>query len=148
MVQQYFKDLEVVVAQHGVMKCRLPPSGPLIRVNTTFEQPLNPLIIVPVGLAEQNHPEALLVELPALHEDLQGGVVLRFRRMIWRFLVVRIRAALEQQAGQLRRRRRSRSPTPDAARDSSPSTPYSRSRQHLAAPSPLAPSHPTARDPA
>src|ERR1700687_3953281 len=102
MVQQYFKDLEVVVAQHGVMKCRLPPSGPLIRVNTTFEQPLNPLIIVPVGLGEQNHPEALLVELPALYEDLQGGAVLRFRRMLWRFLVLRIRAAIEQQAGQLR----------------------------------------------
>ena len=102
MLQQHFEDFDVVVAQHGVMNCPLSPSGLSIRVDAAFQQPFDALIIVVIGLAQQDRPEALFIELFALHEDLQGRVVVRLRRMIRRLSIVRVRTALEQQAGQLR----------------------------------------------
>ena len=40
MVEQPLEDFEGVVAQHGVMKSRLPPARPEVRIHPLLEQPL------------------------------------------------------------------------------------------------------------
>src|SRR5579859_5902204 len=60
--------------------------------------------------------------------------------------LARAATASPPDAGQFLQRHRSRSPTPDAARDSSPTTRYSHSRPHPAVPLPLRASPLTLRD--
>ena len=102
VVQQHFDDLEVVVAQNRVMQRRLAPSGRVIWIDAALEEPPNPLEVVPVGLAEEDRREAFLGELSTFHQDHEGGIVVRLRRVVGRLLVIRIRAALEQQAREIR----------------------------------------------
>ena len=66
------------------------------------EQVPDALVIVPVVLADQHHREVLSREPAGLHEELHGGAVAGFRRVIHGFPVVRVGAPLEQQPRQRR----------------------------------------------
>src|SRR5437773_5547984 len=84
------------------MKRRVMPVGHSIGIGAMLEQKLDALVVVPVGLAQQHRRKAIAGELAALHEDLEGSIVVTFRRMICHLAIVRVRAALEQQASELR----------------------------------------------
>ena len=101
VIQQHRADLERVVAQNGVVQRRLPPASAPIRIHAPLEQPLDAFIVVPVRLAEQHRAQALGVQLAALHEDLERGIVAGLGCVIGNLLVIRIRAPLEQQARQI-----------------------------------------------
>ena len=102
MVQQQLDVLEGVVAPQRVLKGRMMPPGHAVGVGAVLEQELAAVVIVPVGFAEQHGGEAVVAELPAVDQRLQGGVVVRLGSVVGRFLVIGIGAALEQQARQLR----------------------------------------------
>src|SRR2546422_2808920 len=84
------------------MERRVIPMRDAIGIGAVLEQKLEALIVMPVGLAEQHGCKAVVRELPALDQDLEGGVVEAFRRVIRSLAVVRIRSTLEQQARELR----------------------------------------------
>src|SRR2546430_15745158 len=73
---------------------RRPPRSTLFPYTTLFRSP--------VGLAQQDHRQALVGELTAVDEDLQRRVVVRLGRVVRRFAVVGIGPALQQQARQVR----------------------------------------------
>ena len=102
VVQQHLDDLERVVAQDCVVQGGLSPSRVAVGIHAVLEQPRDGVAVVPVGFAKEDHREAVVGELPAFNEDLQGGVVVRFGRVIRRLLVVGVRAPLDEQARQLR----------------------------------------------
>ncbi len=102
MVQQRVDHLDCVIAQYGLMERRATPSSHAIGIGAVLEQPLDAMVVMPVLLAEQHGRKAVFGKLAALHQDLQHIVVVALRRVIRSLPVVRIRAALEQQASQLR----------------------------------------------
>jgi len=74
MVQQHFDDLERVVRSRWRCQGRLSPSRQAIGIDAVLEQPRDAVVIVPVGLAKQDHREAVVGELSAVDEDLQAAL--------------------------------------------------------------------------
>src|SRR5262249_40146268 len=83
------------------MERRATPWRRSISVSSMFEQLLDSFTIVPVVLAKQHGREAVLVELPARDEDVQGAVVVGRGSVIRHLGIVGVGAALYEQACQL-----------------------------------------------
>ena len=82
---------------NAVLPHRVMASGSTPRASSH----LIAVVVVPVGFAKQHRRQALGGQLAALDQHLQRRVVVRLRRVIRRFVVVRIGAAIEQQSRQL-----------------------------------------------
>jgi hypothetical protein len=82
------------------MKGGIAPPRHAVGVGAVREEVADALEIVPVGLAQQQRREAVVVEPTALDEDLERRVIVGFGRVVRRLPVVRIGAAFEQQARQ------------------------------------------------
>ncbi len=101
VIEQQLDNREGVIAGNGVMNRHPAPLALVIRVNPAPQQVLHPFVVVPVMLADQHHREVFGSQPPRLDEHLHRSAVTRFRRMVDRFPIVRIRAPLDQQPGEL-----------------------------------------------
>ena len=67
-----------------------------------LQEPVHAIIVMPVELPGEHHADAVLGELTALDQNMDGPVIERLRRMVGDLAVIGIRAAIEQQLGQFR----------------------------------------------
>jgi hypothetical protein len=74
------------------VKCGLAPGSHQIRVGAVFEQVLDALKVVPIGLAEEHRSQALGAEPAALDKGLQHAHLVRLGCVIGRLPVVGIGA--------------------------------------------------------
>ena len=79
------------------------PGTHVVGIGPMRQEPRHRFVIGPVQLAMEHGGKACGCQLAALHEDLQGIVVaVGFRSVIGHLAVVGVRAAVDQQARQLR----------------------------------------------
>ena len=100
-IEQALHDLEIVVAPERMVECRgAAPAGVPVRIGAVGEEVVDPLPVVQVRLAQEQCGHAVGRQLPALDEGAHRHVVVGLGRVIRRFLVVRIGAALEEEPRQ------------------------------------------------
>ena len=102
MVEQQRDDLEPVVARDGVMERGEAPAPLVVGVGAVLEQVLDAIDVMPVVLPDQHHRQVVGGELATLDERLERIVVVALRRVIRHLVIVRVGAALDEQARERR----------------------------------------------
>ena len=102
VIQQKLDNRHVIVPSQCLVECGIPPPRHVIRISASFEQQLDAIVVVPVGLAKQHRRKAVGGQLAGLDEELQGLIVVGFRRVIDDFPVVRVGTSLEKQTTERR----------------------------------------------
>ena len=98
------------------MHCSHTPPAHPVGIGAMLQQIAGAVDVMPVMLANQHHGQAVDGELAALDQHLQRAVVVGLRRVIYRFVVVGVGAALEAAAESVpdggQRRGHRKAPTP------------------------------------
>lgn len=97
VVKEEFDDDEAVIAAEGLVERGVSPSSDGVGVGAVFESELDAVLVVPVGLAQEDGVEAVLIEPAAFEEELEDGVVVGFHNVVWGLFVVGIGAAIEEE---------------------------------------------------